>query len=297
VGLENVRKQADPLDTGVKCRPGPLLPLAALPLVCYSEGKEIGQWEATKEIIMLKGAVSYQMSYFADLEDYVPSADVIPPLLDAFRNEGFLPTNFVEIKDGKLHTRLRLASPSHEWVVDLDLHRINVGKNPIVPWGENLGTIGGFVSDASDFVTRILGIHTVPGTRLALVTKNLLDITQPDELNAAYIRLLKPLPYYVESFPHEWQSRSVTRVTALLDGREEKVNVITALARIQGGFGSPEGVQEFDCISVEFDINTYQGIKEPRFSSASLGSFFEFAVKLRERLLKEIGDQLEREGT
>jgi len=27
VGLENVRKQADPLDTGVKCRPDPLLPL------------------------------------------------------------------------------------------------------------------------------------------------------------------------------------------------------------------------------------------------------------------------------
>ena len=27
MGLENVRKQADPLDTGVKCRPDPLLPL------------------------------------------------------------------------------------------------------------------------------------------------------------------------------------------------------------------------------------------------------------------------------
>jgi len=26
VGLENVRKQADPLDTGVKCRPDLLLP-------------------------------------------------------------------------------------------------------------------------------------------------------------------------------------------------------------------------------------------------------------------------------
>ncbi|GAF85172.1 unnamed protein product, partial [marine sediment metagenome] len=145
--------------------------------------------------------------------------------------------------------------------------------------------------------SRILGIHTVPGTRLALVTKNLLDITQPDELNAAYTRLLKPLPYYVEFLPHEWQSRSVTRVTALLDGREEAVNVITVLARIQGEFGSPEGVQEFDSVSVEFDINTYQRIKEPRFSSASLGSFLKFAVELRERLLKEIGDQLERKGT
>jgi hypothetical protein len=246
---------------------------------------------------MLKGALSYQVCYFADLEDYVPSADVIPPLLDAFRDEGFLSTNFVQIKDGKPHTRLRLAPPSNEWLVDLDLHRINVVKNLTVPWGENLGTIGGFVKDASDFVTRILGIHTVPGTRLALVTKNLLDITQPDELNTAYTRLLKPLPYYVEFFPHEWQLRSVTRVPASLGGREETVNVITALARIQGKFETPEGVQEFDCISVEFDINTYQGIKEPRFSSTSLGSFFEFAVELRERLLTEIGDQLEREGT
>lgn len=247
---------------------------------------------------MLKAALSYQLCYFANLENYVPSADVIPPLLDAFRNEGFLPTNFVQIeKDGKPHTRLRLASTSHEWLVDLDLHRINVLKIPTVPWGENLGTIKKFVSDASDFVTRILGIHTVPGTRLALVTKNLLDITQPDELNAAYTLLLKPLPYYLESFPHEWQLRSATRVTALVDGRKEALNVITVLARMQGSFGSPDGVQEFDSISAEFDINTYQGTKEPRFSSASLGSFFEFAVKLREGLLKEIGDQLERKGT
>jgi hypothetical protein len=248
----------------------------------------------TKETIMLKGTLSYQMSYFADLEDYVPSADVIPPLLDAFRDEGFLPTNFIQIIDGKPHTRLRLAPPNNEWFVDFDLQRISVVKNPIEPWGENLGTIDKFVSDASGFVTRILGIHTVPGTRLALVTKNLLDITQPDELNAAYTHLLNPLPYYLESFPHEWRSRSATRVAKLLDDRKEKVNVITTLARIQGSFGSPEGEEEFDCISVEFDINTYQRIKEPRFGSASLGSFLEFAVELRETLLKEIGDQLER---
>jgi len=246
---------------------------------------------------LLKGALSYQMSYFAGLEDYVPSADVIPPLLDVFRDEGFIPTTFIQVKDGKPHTRLRLAPPNHEWFVDLDLHRINVVKNPTEPWGKNLGTVREFVNDASDFITRILDIHTVKGTRLALVTKNLLDITQPDELNAAYARLVKPLPFYVESAPHEWQSRSVTRVNASLDGREEIVNVITAMARIQGSIGSLEQVQEFDSISVEFDINTYQRIKEPRFSSASLGSFFEFAVKLRERLLKEIGDQIGREGT
>jgi hypothetical protein len=245
---------------------------------------------------MLKGALSYQMSYFADLEDYVPSADVIPPLLDAFRDEGFLPTNFVEIKNGKPYTRLRLAPPNNEWFVDFDLQRISVVKNPTEPWGENLGTIQDFVTDASDFVTRILGIHTVPGTRLALVTKNLLNITGPDKLNAAYTHLFNPLPYYLEAFPHEWQSRSVTRVVELLDDREEKVNVITTLARIRGRFGSPDGEEEFDRISIEFDINTYQKIKEPRFTDASLGSFLRFAVELRERLLKEIGDQLGREG-
>jgi len=241
---------------------------------------------------MIKGSLSLQASFFADLADCVPSADVIPPLLEAFRDVGFLPTTFIQVSEGKPHTRLRLAAPNQEWFVDLDVHRINVVKNPTEPWGANLGSVEEFARNASEYISRVLRIHTISGTRLALVTKELLDLADEGRVLEAYARAINQLPFYEKHSPHEWQARSVARATYDLAGRDEELNVISSISRVRGSFGTPKQVEEFDCIGTDFDINTYQKRTEPRFGIESLESFFSLATTLRSELLAQIGEKL-----
>lgn len=242
---------------------------------------------------MLKGALSYQASYFGGFQEYAPTAETIPPLLRAFSAEEFLPTTYAQISAGSANTRLRLAPPGNEWVVDIDVHRINVVKNPTEPWGRNMGAPEDFARSAAEFVARVLAVRNVPGSRLALVTKEFLDLSGAGQLEAAYRKLVKPLAFYVAAGPHEWKVRSTARVEKRLLGRREQINTITELSRLQGSFGTPAGVEEFDAITVDFDINTFQETTLPRFDASSLAEFIPLALGLREQLLTDIGVHLE----
>jgi len=239
-----------------------------------------------------KGTLSYQASFFANVESIHPSADTIPPLLDAFRDMGFLPTTFTQITPGGARTRLRLSSPREEWFVDFDVNRINIVKNATQPWGTNLGSPSGFTNDVAGFVDRILKLHPVSGSRLALVTSELVDTGTAVTPLDAYAALARPLPFYSSKAPREWQLRSADRVTCDIAGEAELLNVITKIGRAQGKFETPAGVQEFDDLSVELDINTYQDNPSPRFDGQGLRAFFAIALEQREHLMAQLGERL-----
>ncbi len=241
---------------------------------------------------MIRAAISYQASYFADLDSLAPNADVIPPLLEAFRDEGFLPTTFRQFDAQGVHTRLRLASQDNEWLVDLERHRINVTKQPTAAWGENLGSIDQFVLDVTDYMQRVLTQFPTPGTRFACVSKNLLEISEEDAIQEVYKRLVSPIPFYEGNRPVEWNSRAVSHIPVQIAQRDETMNVIMNVLTTKGRFATGDGPVPFEGLSLELDINTYQGDKDARFSGSNLSEFFDLALAQRQLLIGQLQERL-----
>jgi len=235
---------------------------------------------------MTTAPLGYQACFFADINDIKPSADTIPPLLDLFRKEEFLPSTYPELGVAPLpQLRLRLASQQGGWVIDFDSRRISVERNRVTP-EVVLGTPQEFVTTATDFFDRILKLYPRKGNRLSLVTRELVPEMSTEGLLKVYERVALPLDFYKEHHPDKWKLRSIARVPQTLDDREEICNVITDVERVES-ISAREGVLDScDRIKIGFDINTFQGNTTPRFEVSSLAPFFEKALHLRENIIE-----------
>ena len=244
---------------------------------------------------MIAVPFKYEAHFFGDMADIKPSADTIPPLLDAFRVPGFLPNTFNELElrqpDAQALTRLRLSSPDAEWIIDFDTPRITIQKNSVKPLGANLGKPEDFARDAVDFLRRILHLFPRKGTRLSLVTDGLLSEMADEVLRRAYSRVLVPFGFYQNNPPIAWNSRSLARVSVDINGISEQLNVITQVNRTQGTFMKQGGLF-FDRLQILFDINTHQNKREPRFDISAAEEYFGNALKIREQILRDLKEQL-----
>jgi len=237
---------------------------------------------------MFRAALSYQASFFGAFADVRPSAETIPPLLNAFRTEELLPGTFLEFGRAGPETRLRLASSNNEWLIDFEQSRIQVLKNPVKLGGKNMGDLDEFARSAHQFIGRILETHPRQGTRLSLVTKNLLTIPEGTSPEEALDRFAVSLPFYQENPPVDWQARMTSRVPTRIGTSEDLFNVITILSRERGRFIDQGSVEEFDGLCLLFDINTYQGNQNARFSIGDLDEFLGLAQQLRRDLCEQV---------
>jgi len=235
---------------------------------------------------MTTAPLGLQACFFANLSDIKPSADTIPPLLDIFRNEEFLPTTYQEFGVAPLpQLRLRLSSQQGGWAIDFDSRRISVERNRVTPEAENLGTPQEFVRTATDFFSRILELHPRKGNRLSLVTRELVPELSAEALQGVYERLAVPLDFYRKHHPDKWKLRSIARIPLKCDGHDEIFNVITDVERVES-VSTREGVlTSSDRIKIGFDMNTFQGNTVPRFEVSSLKPFFKKTLQLREEII------------
>ena len=238
----------------------------------------------------------YQAVFFGQMADILPSADTIPPLLEAFRVPGLLPSTFHEVGLGApvaaAQVRLRLSTPNNEWTIDFEINRINIQKNSVKPLGSNLGSPEDFTRDAIDFLGRILNKFPRKANRLALVTNGLMDEMPTERLQTIYNRLFIPPAFYVKNQPVGWNSRTLARIAVNMDGKNETFNVITKVNRIQGNLAEEGAISHFDRIQIEFDINTHQGNADPRFETPSIHVFYARALDVRSTLVKMLEEQI-----
>jgi hypothetical protein len=239
---------------------------------------------------MIEIPVKYEASFFADIQDIRPSADTIPVLLDMFRDRGLLPIIFHEIGGGLLgpNPRLSLVSPDNEWSIAFPGERIIFVKNMSKPKGVNMGTVDEFGKVVVEFSKRILERFPVKGTRLALVTEGMMTEMSDKSLQKVYEKVFRPVPFYVDNHPTEWGSRAAARIDVQINGREESLNVLTKVNRMQGEFRLQDGTTPFDLIKVSFDINTFQGNTETRFDAKSVAEFCPKALDLRANVLSQV---------
>ncbi|MBE3095889.1 MAG: hypothetical protein IMZ44_02020 [Planctomycetes bacterium] len=239
---------------------------------------------------MIEMPVKYEASFFGRIEDIKPSPQTIPVLLDMFSDKGLLPTTLQEIRIPGPILRLRMMSPDGEWAIDFVTERIVFKKVITKPKGANMGTLEEFGKEVAEFSKRILQRFPMKGTRLALVTAGMMTEKTEESLQKVYDRLFHPVRFYAENRPTEWRSRSVARFSLEVNGREELLNVLTDINRVQGEFSLPDGVTVFDGIEVGFDINTFHGNVETRFDAESVADFYPKALRLRTDLLLQVED-------
>lgn len=237
----------------------------------------------------------YQASLFLNASEIVPSPDVISPLLNIFRDKGFVPTTFQEIgpQSPTPHVRLRLNSPNNEWGINFASHRLDIEKNSVVAAGKNIGEVEVFVDEVIDFIGRILGHFNKIGRRLSIITSGMLQEMSNERLDSIYDKFFRPLPFYRQALPFEWNYRSAVRSAIKIKNHDEKINVITSINRVRGQLMEPQRITKFDRIQVAFDINTLAEKDTDRFSVELLKEFFEGALNVRATIIKEIKETID----
>ncbi len=232
----------------------------------------------------------YQASVFGNLADISPSPELISKLLMMFKDKNLLPSTFQEISvhTPQPQTRLRLSSQNNEWTLNFATHRLNIEKNATDPKGQNLGTTEEFAEQAHELFNRILTEFKKKGNRISLITSGLLKEMPQEKLADIYDKLFKPIPFYGDNPPFEWNTRSVARMTLEINGIQESINVITDINRVRGQLMQPDNILEFDRIGIGFDINTIQENQETRFSVDAFESFFSGANEIRNQILKDL---------
>ena len=242
---------------------------------------------------MTEVQLKFQVCYFGDFSAVEPTADSIASLAKEFSDRRLLPSTYQEFSARGARMRPRVQSADGEWSADLDHNRIDLQKNATSEGGDNLASLPQFCREAHEIVAGLLKVFSVKGNRLALVTSASLRDLSDEALKGAYARLFNPLPYYQESLPVAWNSRSVTRVPVSLGGRDEIMNVILTADRAQRRFVFDASQPPFESIGVEVDINTYQGNTETRFAADSLPEFLDCAMELRNQLLLQLRERLD----
>jgi hypothetical protein len=211
-------------------------------------------------------------------------------LLEIFKDKGLLPTTFQEIGPNSPATqvRLRLNSPNNEWAINFASRRIDVEKNPVEAAGKNMGDVDVFINDVIDFMTRILERFPKKGNRLSIITSGMLREMKEKRLDSIYEKLFRPLPFYSNPLPFEWNHRTVTRRGVKIEGIDEQINVITNINRVRGNLMEPGHILPFDRIEIGFDINTLAEEDANRFSINSMKEFMEHALIIRNDIAREI---------
>ena len=235
--------------------------------------------------------LNYQASVFGHFEDIAPVQNTISKTLDLLGPKGFLPSTFQEITPRGQAIRLRFATADNEWAINIGSERIEVAKNPLPPNGENMGTAEEFSKEVSALMNSLLQAFAKKGNRLSLITKGFLHEMSASKMVEIFKALFIPFGPYQENLPYEWNSRFVMKNDINLE-QQETINVITMINRVSGrlftGLATDINVLGIDRIKVDFDINTFQENKEPRFGIDSLDPFFASANAIRNKILTDL---------
>lgn len=232
----------------------------------------------------------YQASLFVKATDIIPSPEVISTLLDMFRDRGFLPSTFQELgpRSPAPQIRLRLSSPNNEWSINFPSNRIDIEKHPVTAKGKNVGDIEAFVEDAQNFFTRILAKFKKKGNRMAILTSGMMRDMTKEQLATVYLKLFRPIQFYQDNAPFEWNSRTVCKSNLDIEGVPEPINAITNINRVNGELIETAQVMRFDRIEINFDFNTVPENEDYRFNEVSFTDFSNGALHLRSNIIEQI---------
>lgn len=236
--------------------------------------------------------LKYQVSVFGDFNNIDVNPENIYKLMDIFKDERLIPTTIQEFVINQNNSnpitvvRPRLTTVNNEWSIEISSNRIDVEQrsidNSIFPEDK----LEMFVRKSSNYISRILNAFTRKGSRLALNTNEI--IKNISEHNENALRPNTGFDFFSTNEMVEWTSQSVARVDFQLnEDKNEKVNVVLALAKINNGVVI-NGYNIENGLAINFDINTMPNNTNFRFNDELIEKYFIEAIKKRNEIFNDV---------
>ncbi len=230
----------------------------------------------------------YKASIFANLNDIVPSPEIIIKLTDLLKSYSFIPSTFGEkiTSSQKSNMRLLFTLPNNEWIIKFGTERMDIEKNALDSSGTNMGEIIDFMKTANELIETIFREFKKKGRRIALNTSIMLEEMSNTQLNSIYEIFINPIAFYKSNPPTQWATRSISRFEYKVNAIDEEVNIITDISRARGVFLDDSAGKAFDRIKIDFDVNTLDNNHDTRFFNVL--EFLHQALESRNNIISDI---------
>ena len=237
---------------------------------------------------------STQASFFGNFSDIRPNTQNTTDLVKLLSRKKMLPGTFLEFLPGLSPIqRIRYESENHEWSFVITSDRMYIEKTQSkVNDNNNHNYYENFVNEALDIYKIILDYFKLNGHRISFITRGLLPELPDNKLEEVFRKFILPIDFYSTNLPLEWTSRLVSRLDTDLNGSSETLNVITNINRKNGMLSINNDTMDFDRIVISFDINTFQGNKNTRFSADNIEPFYLESINIRIKIIEEIREKL-----
>lgn len=239
--------------------------------------------------------IKYQAMFFSNMEDIVPSADIIPTFLKMFQDKEVLPSIFQEFGPNQMETknRLGLISSNNEWLISIPRDRIIIQKNLTNFNDGKIGTLEEFIQDAVSFISRILKEFPRKGSRLALISSSTTMKLSDEKMQKIFHQFFNLPKFYNENTSISWKTNLIAKTSIKIQEQQENLNASTSLIWLKNNLMESGIIPFFDLsvlenrFLIELDINTYQGNTDSRFDIHSIFECYNKIVELQIELLKE----------
>lgn len=238
--------------------------------------------------------VRFQSSFFADMRDITPTPENISFFLKTFSERQFLPDLFQEITPEGPKNRIGLISQDNEWMIQITNDRIIIQKNLLDFNSDKFGTVEDFSKIAFDLACPIIQNFSKKVHRISLISGCVTEPISDESMQRLYHNFFKPTKFYQSNPISGWQTQLVCKKPIQInDTDHDIINVISTFTWLKD---NPKlvGILPFFDLSIlhnrvfiEFDINTHQSNKEPRFTCASIKDIYEIFVMTNASLLVE----------
>lgn len=229
--------------------------------------------------------LKYHTALFGPMDDISPKPEVLKYFINAFADKNFIPTTIQELSPAGVKNLLALKTSDNVWSIEFGSKRIDISKTDQDIGNSDFGSKQDFIEEVKDVINIIFEKYPKKLNRISFVTHYLLKEMSEQEMNDIFNHLIIPVGLHKEQNPYEWNSRIVSRINEEINQKEELLNVITEVNRIRGKLKIESKQKQIDRVQLKFDINTFQGNSEYRFSNEEIESFYAVSNKIEDSLV------------
>lgn len=224
--------------------------------------------------------IKYQAVIFYTGDDLAPTPDSLTYFINEFKDKELIPTTFQELTQFGLKNRFSMKSLDDFWNIEFAGDRMNIIKTNIDIGNTKLGSLKAFINEVINIVDIVFDKFPHKANRISIVTKYIFSSIQPECFTKMFSSIFTPTKLYEKNPPVSWKQRLVTRFNWDFIENKELINVITEINRVNGNLMIKAKNEPVDRIELSFDINTFQGNSEYRFTKDDIKSFYNSIAKL-----------------
>jgi len=230
-----------------------------------------------------------QFILFGDYKKYEADQERIISILSKFIENGVqvIPTTFQQINPVmglKASERIMFNNSKENYSVQIGIDAIQIQKTlPKIKLYNYEAEIKDFMRTIKKIIKSLSdtqeGLNL--GSRISIVVENTYNTTEIVELNKIYEMFSNSIPNYSIEETFEWNTRVVKRLElSSVNLKDEIVNFVNEVSRINGNFNSNGEVEELDTIQTKVDINTLYIKNDNRIDLKFASEFLDDSLEL-----------------